>query len=84
MDYLVTHNLQVEDINTNDDFLDLLFTRFAQYNNEWQGITSVKDIQGSEVKRRLCDHIRNQKRKGDKLMVQINAARELMEDDEES
>ena len=74
----------MEDISTTDDFIDCLFVRLAQYNTEWQGIRCIKDLKGTEVKKRLLEHVRNQKKKDSKINVQINAARALREEATES
>ena len=84
VDHLVTHDLEMEDISTTDDFIDCLFVRLAQYNPDWIGIRSVKDLKGTEVKKRLQEHIRNQKKKDSKINVQIDAARALREEATES
>ena len=84
VDHLVTHDLEVEDISTTDDFIDCLFVRLAQYNPDWIGIRSVKDLKGTEVKKRLQEHVRNQKKKDSKINVQIDAARALREEATES
>ena len=84
VDHLVTHDLEMEDISTTDDFIDCLFVRLAQYNPDWIGIRSVKDLKGTEVKKRLQEHIRNQKKKDSKINVQIDAVKALREEATES
>ena len=47
VDYLTVHNMQAEKITPGDDLIDSLLPRLAQLNPDWEGIKSIKDIQGS-------------------------------------
>ena len=84
VDYMVAHNLQADDFNPTDDFLDALLPGLQHDNVDWEGFASVKEIHGTEVKRRFYDQVRNLKRQGAKLNARVTAAKDLFDEDDES
>ena len=84
VDYMVAHNLRAEDFTPTDDFLDLLLPGIQQENVDWEGLATVKDILGTEVKRRFYDQVKNLKSQGTRLNTKVAAAKDLFDEEHDS
>ena len=81
---MVAHNLRAEDFTPTDDFLDLLLPGIQQDNVDWEDLVTVKDILGTEVKRRFYDQVKNLKSQGTRLNTKVAAAKDLFDEEHDS
>ena len=84
VDYMVAHDLRAEDFTPTDDFLDLLLPGIQLDNVDWEGLVTVKDILGTEVKRRFYDQVKNLKSQGTRLNTKVAAAKDLFDEEQDS
>ena len=74
--HLVVKGLEISDISCSDELLDAILPRMAKLNDDWAQIKSVKDFKMSKMKKKVNDHIQNQKKQPTLLQKQLEFIRD--------
>ena len=76
IDYMASHSVSAAELAGDDDLLTNLLPLLSKKNSDWEGITHVRELKSTEVKKRVFGHIRNLKKLGEKLNAKADAAKD--------